>query len=192
MYTEKVEKALRAASTLHRDQVRKGPGNPPYVTHLFAAALIVSQYTSDEDVVVSTILHDTIEDTDYTLEELEEDFGSRIREIVQAVTEPKEIKDWSKRKDRYLKSLKSGPNEALLVAAADKIHNMLSIVRDFTGHEDKFVREFGGSLDERLGQYQNFGNLINSRVKNAIVHEFNTVFMKYKQFLVELETLQKK
>ena len=71
-YSYAIEQAIRAASVLHKDQIRKGSVPYPYVTHLFAVAMIVSDYTSDEDTIVAALLHDTLEDTDYTEEELED------------------------------------------------------------------------------------------------------------------------
>ena len=65
-YSYRIEQAIKAASVLHREQVRKGSVPFPYITHLFAVAMIASDYTDDEDVIVAALLHDTIEDTDYS------------------------------------------------------------------------------------------------------------------------------
>ena len=90
MYSYRIEQALRAATILHKDQVRKGSVPIPYVSHLFAVAMIASDYTDDEDVIIACLLHDTLEDTDYTAQDLEEDFGGAIRELVEAVSEPQD------------------------------------------------------------------------------------------------------
>ena len=82
MYSYRIEQALRAITILHKDQVRKGAMSIPYISHLFAVALIVSEYTKDEDTLIGALLHDTLEDTDYTGEELEQDFGGKVREKV--------------------------------------------------------------------------------------------------------------
>ena len=67
MYTYKVEQAIKAAALLHVEQLRKGAIQLPYVTHLMAVMLIVRDYTGDETTLVAALLHDTLEDTDYTL-----------------------------------------------------------------------------------------------------------------------------
>ena len=105
MYSYRIEQAIRAAAILHKDQLRKGSAPLPYVTHLFAVAMIVSDYTDDEDTIISALLHDTLEDTDYGAGEFQEDFGGKVREIVEALSEPKEVEGrsttWKERKDIY-------------------------------------------------------------------------------------------
>ena len=90
MYTYKIEQAIKAAAILHDGQLRKGNVPLPYITHLYAVAMILESYTEDEDTIVAGLLHDTLEDTDYTPEELEADFGKEVCEAVLAVTEPAE------------------------------------------------------------------------------------------------------
>ena len=70
MYTYKVEQAIKAATLLHQDHVRQGQIPLPYVTHLVATMMIVRDYTSDENTLVAALLHDALEDTDYTKEEM--------------------------------------------------------------------------------------------------------------------------
>lgn len=187
MYSYRVEMALRAATVLHKGQVRKGSLPVPYVSHLFAVGLLVLDYTDSEDALIGALLHDTLEDTDYTPEELEEDFGGRVREIVEALTEPQPTETkkvgWREKKDQYSRQLKQAPEEALVIAAADKIHNMRSIVEEYYNEHHRFVADFGGGLDERIVAYQEIANVLNSRLKNAILHEFNHVFTEYKTFI---------
>lgn len=56
MYSFAIEQAIRAASVLHKDQVRKGQVPYPYITHLFAVSMIVSDYTEDENTIVAALL----------------------------------------------------------------------------------------------------------------------------------------
>lgn len=195
MYSYRVEQAIKAASILHRDQCRKGPIPYPYITHLMAVALLLHDYTDDEDVLVAGLLHDTVEDTNYTLLELEEDFGKKVRELVSTVTEPagkgNEELGWKQRKYVYYTQLKKGKDEALLIAAADKIHNMRSVVETYVELPDDFIVSCGGSLLERVQQYQRLANLFNSRLKNPIVQEFNHVFYEYKNFVESLDSSTK-
>src|SRR3989344_3012922 len=108
-YSYAIEQAIRAASVLHKDQVRKGQVPYPYITHLTAVAMIVSDYTDDEDTIVASLLHDTLEDTDYTEKELEDDFGGSVKEIVCAISQPKsndkEPSSVEAQKKQYLKQL---------------------------------------------------------------------------------------
>jgi len=88
MYSYKIEQAIKAAALLHQEQLRKGPVALPFVTHPFSVMIILRDYTDNENVLVSALLHDTVEDTDYTFEEMEGDFGSEVTKIVRALTEP--------------------------------------------------------------------------------------------------------
>ncbi len=191
MYSYRIEQALRAITILHKNQVRKGSIPMPYVSHLFAVAMIVMDYTKDEDTVLAALLHDTIEDTDYTPEELQEDFGGKVTEIVLALSEPQDTEkkqwSWKDRKGQYAKQLRKAPQEALLIAAADKIHNMRAMVEEYFDAHDRFLTEFAGNLDDRVMQYQDIANALNRNLKSDILTEFNHVFTEYKNFVEDVK-----
>jgi (p)ppGpp synthase/HD superfamily hydrolase len=187
MYTYRVEQAIRAASVLHKNQLRKGSMPFPYITHLVAVAFTLLDYTDDEDIDIAGLLHDTLEDTDYTIDELQEDFGGRVRELVEAVTEPRSTPlnkiSWRERKSVYTQQLKKAPQEAVLIAAADKIHNFRTTVEDYTDSHDRFIQDFGRNFEERLEAYQQIADVINNRLSGQILSEFNHVFEQFKEFL---------
>lgn len=191
MYSYRIEQAIRAAAVLHKNQLRKGSIPFPYITHLVATAFTLMDYTDDEDVIIAGLLHDTIEDTDYTIEELQEDFGGRVCEIVEAVSEPKSTPEnkisWRDKKLAYVRKLKKGPEEAILVAAADKIHNLRTLVEDYTEDHDSFMQDFGKNFAERMEVYQLIANVINNRLQGPILAEFNHVFEEYKLFLYNVK-----
>lgn len=186
IHSTRIEQAIRAAAVLHEGQIRRGQ-RVPYVSHLFAVALIMYRYTDDEDTIVAALLHDTLEDTEYTPEELREDFGDNVLKLVRAVTEPSDEKDWHARKAAYVQQLKAAPVEALCIAAADKIHNMQCAMLDFGDAPQKFAATFGGSLEERVLQYQELSNILNNRLDNDIVSEFNHTYAKYKDFILDAQ-----
>lgn len=192
MYSYKVEQAIRAASILHQDQLRMGSVPLPYISHLMAVVLILSDYSNDEDTIVATFLHDTLEDTDYTLEELREDFGGPVAEIVLTLTEPKTgvngVKlSWIEKKKLYAKQLKNGSDKALMIAAADKAHNFRTIVEEYHDDHKRFLQDFGPKTADRMEAYQIISNVINSRLKSTIVQEFNHTFNEFKNFLIDVE-----
>ncbi len=191
MYSYRVEQALKAATVLHKDQVRKGSVPIPYISHLVAVSFIIMDYTDEEDVVIAALLHDTLEDTDYTTDELREDFGGYVRDIVEGVSEPQHTKQktysWREQKKAYAKQLKDAPQGSLMVSAADKIHNMRSIVEEYFDNHDRFVQDFGGSLQERIEMYQDIADVLNERLENDILHEFNHVFTEYKNFINDVK-----
>jgi (p)ppGpp synthase/HD superfamily hydrolase len=196
MYTYKVEQAIKAAALLHQDQLRKGGVQLPYVTHLMAVMLIVRDYTEDETTLVAALLHDTLEDTDYTEEELKADFGPEVTQLVLTLTEPQQTLEnkipWLEVKKTYARQLRKGKEEAVLIAAADKAHNFRSIVEEYYEDHNRFVQDFGPQLEQKLEGYQDIANAINSRLKDGIVHEFNHTFEQFKSFIINVQNSRQK
>ena len=190
-YSYAIEQAIRASAILHKDQVRKGPVPYPYLTHLFSAAMIAADHTDSEETIVATLLHDTLEDTEYTEAELREDFGNAVADIVRIVTEPprasNDLKAILAQKKQYLKQIKNAPESALIVVAADKIHNMRCMVEEYHADPARFIADFGMALSDRMRIYQEISNILNRGLKNGILSEFNSVFAEYKNFILNVE-----
>jgi (p)ppGpp synthase/HD superfamily hydrolase len=191
MYSYRIEQAIRAAAVLHVGQLRKGSMPYPYVTHLLSVAFILQEYTNDEDVLIAGLLHDTLEDTDYSEDELKNDFGERVCMLVKTVTEPSEVKGqkltWKERKQHYMSQLEKGPKEAAMIAAVDKIHNFRSIVEEYYNNHALFLRDFGNDVDEKIEMYQCIANCINKKIDGSLLAEFNHVFKQYKEFIYEIK-----
>ena len=92
-----IQKAARFAIKAHEGMVRKG-GSMPYIYHPMEVALLVSRMTQDAEVIAAAYLHDVLEDTSVTAEELGQVFGSRVLALVQAETEDKSL-SWEERKE---------------------------------------------------------------------------------------------
>lgn len=191
MYSYRIEQAIRAVSLLHAGQERKGAVPLPYATHLYSVAFMLAEYTDNEDVVIAALLHDVLEDTDYTEEELAADFGETVANIVKTVSEPptteRSKESWMAAKKQYANQIKNGPKEAAMVAAADKIHNFRSIVEEYYSDHLRFLQDFGKHLDDRLDSYQSIANAINKRLEGPLLAEFNHVFETYKEFIYEIK-----
>ena len=102
-----IEKAISTATKLHAGQKRKGSGDIPYIAHPIEVALITSHYSSTPEYIVAALLHDTVEDCDYTLTELEADLVLKCDELVEALSENKSIEKWSERKIENIERLKT-------------------------------------------------------------------------------------
>ena len=191
MYTYKIEQAIKAAALLHQDQVRKGVIGLPFITHPVSVMTILRDYTDDENTLVAALLHDTVEDTDYTLDEMKDDFGEEVAGIVATLTEPVSSEGdkltWLEIKNEYARQIKKGSEEAVMISAADKTHNFRTMVDDYYESHDDFIKDFGPNLDNRLEGYQNISNAINNRLSDGIVHEFNQTFETYKQFIFDVK-----
>lgn len=128
------ERALRMAALGHRDQVRKA-SNIPYIEHPMAVALILDRSGFDEEVVIAGLLHDLVEDTDVSLDEIRESFGDRVAAIVAACSEEKvdsegRKRPWPDRKRDHVEAVARSSDDARAVVLADKLHNLISLQLD--------------------------------------------------------------
>ena len=118
-------KALAFAAHKHRDQRRKDVDSSPYINHPIALANLLCNegHVTDTNVICAALLHDTVEDTDTTPEELEREFGKEIRSIVMDVTDDKTLEK-TERKQRQIEHAAHISDQAKLVKLADKISNL--------------------------------------------------------------------
>src|SRR4051812_838752 len=91
-------KAISFATIAHTGQTRKGKPHVPYITHPLSVGILLAQSGAKEDVIIAGILHDTIEDTDITYDQLEKVFGKVVAEMVNDVTEQDRTLPWAERK----------------------------------------------------------------------------------------------
>lgn len=130
------DKALCFATERHKGQVRKN-GNIPYILHPIEVATIVATMSDDEDLLCAALLHDTVEDTNTTLEELTENFGKRVSLLVLTETENKRENlppnaTWQIRKEETLIMLEHTRDlDVKKLWLGDKLANMRSIARDY-------------------------------------------------------------
>jgi len=128
------DEAIQFAVEKHSGAIRKRE-SAPYILHPLETAVIAGSMTSDEEVLAAAVLHDTVEDTDATLEEIEARFGARIAELVASETEDKRegapaSETWRIRKEESLEELKKAEDPAVKILwLGDKLSNMRSFYR---------------------------------------------------------------
>ena len=170
MYSDRLERAIQKAIQLHKNQLRRSPDELPYVSHLFSVYIILSSYTSDEDTLIAGLLHDAIEDTEYTLKELEADFGPRVSRFVRGVTEEKERDGkplpWKERKRGYLENLKGDSEESMLICVADKIYNLQALKRDYEHYGESMWKFIQPNLKEKLWYHEEVLRILTPRIRN--------------------------
>jgi (p)ppGpp synthase/HD superfamily hydrolase len=151
-----VVRALAFAIHAHGEQTRKGTAIP-YVSHVVAVASLVLEDGGSWEDAAAALLHDTLEDTDTTPDELRDAFGPYIARIVEGCSDRLSRADttpWRERKEAYLARLPDEPEEVLRVSVADKLHNSRSILDDLrTGGVASFDR-FNGGRDGTLWYYE--------------------------------------
>ena len=151
------DEALLYATRLHADQTRKASG-VPYVAHLLEVAAIVLQHGGSEDEAIAALLHDAVEDQGgaATRDEIERRFGKHVAEIVDGCTDtdvtPKPA--WRERKEKHLAQLCHASPSVCLVAAADKLANARSLVKELSEQGNDLWQAFRGGREGTLWYYQ--------------------------------------
>jgi guanosine-3',5'-bis(diphosphate) 3'-pyrophosphohydrolase len=140
-------KAIIYAVAAHAGMVRKGTATP-YIVHPMEAAAIAATMTDDIEILTAAVLHDTIEDTCVTAEDLRREFGDRIAKIVSAESEDKRedrpsADTWMERKQETIDHLTHSADEnEMIVALADKLSNIRAIDRDYLAEGEGFWQRF--------------------------------------------------
>lgn len=168
--------ALIYATELHATQTRKG-SKVPYISHLLGVASIALEYGADEDEAIAALLHDAIEDQGGPpiRAEIRLRFGDRVTEIVDGCTDadttPKP--PWEERKKAYINSISNASASVRLVSAADKLHNVRSILKDYRMLGDFLWDRFKGGKEGTLWYYSALVEAFYKAESTPIVAELN-------------------
>lgn len=190
--TFKIDKAIKQAALYHHNYTRK-IDNIPYVTHPFAVAFLLSAYSNDEDVIIAALLHDVLEDVkEFTSKEkqelIEREFGERVYNFIKEVSEEKtpssgkaiDKATWKKRKEQTIIKLKENSHEALLIIAADKIHNLMGIIEGYQVYGNDVWSFFNAPPDQQLWYYESIIAILQKRLQNPLVKELEILYLQLK------------
>ena len=150
--------ATRLAAQAHDGAYRKG-GRAPYLLHVMETAEIVGTLTEDEDVLAAAVLHDVLEDTSVTEEELRETVGGHVTELVLAVSENKRREQpaemtWRLRKQESVERLLKEPRlEVKMIALGDKLSNIRALQRDYGILGEQVWERFNNKSKAEQGWY---------------------------------------
>ena len=150
--TNLLDRAIIFAVKAHHNTERRGKGFP-YIVHPMEAVEIVATMTTDQELLAAAALHDTIEDTDVTVEQIRAEFGDRIAQLVHAESDQingevfngvngDEEATWHDRKKAAIDRLAAAPHDAKIVAMGDKLSNMRAIWRDYQLKGDELWKIF--------------------------------------------------
>ena len=133
--TALLDRAIIFAVKAHAGTERRGKGFP-YIVHPMEAVEIVATITPDQELLAAAALHDVVEDTDISADDLRAEFGNRIADLVVAESDVfedgvSEEDSWHARKKAAIDRLARAPYEAKIVAMGDKLSNMRAIARDY-------------------------------------------------------------
>ena len=135
-----LDRAIVYAVKAHHNTERRGKGFP-YIVHPMEAMEIVATMTADQELLAAAALHDTVEDTDVTVDDIRREFGDRIADLVHSESDQfeegvSEEDSWHDRKQAAINRLMSASHDAKVVAMGDKLSNMRAIARDYAMQGD--------------------------------------------------------
>jgi len=141
-----LDRAIIYAVRAHANTERRGKGFP-YIVHPMEAMEIVATMTPDQEVLSAAALHDVVEDTDCTIEELRSEFGDRIAALVESESDKytgsaSETNIWRNSKQAAIDRLAKASRDSKIVALGDKLSNMRAIARDFDQIGNKLWERF--------------------------------------------------
>ncbi len=141
-----LDKAIKLAVDAHSGQTRKGT-DIPYIVHPLETLTIVGTMTNDEHILAAAVLHDVVEDTDITIQNIKDTFGEKVAEYVEAESEDKragqsEESTWKIRKQETIEHLKTASTQVKMITLGDKLSNIKSMYRDYNMFGDKLWQRF--------------------------------------------------
>lgn len=177
--------ALQFAFELHQRQQRKLTGTP-YVAHLLGVTSIVIEQGGSENAAIAALLHDSVEDQGGppVRAEIERRFGPEVAAIVDGCTDTDVMPKppWRERKQAHVNHARTASADVRLVLAADKLHNVRSLARDYRALGDSLWSAFKGGRDGTLWYLKSMLAALGERGHFALLDE-------YAQALAEFETL---
>ncbi len=180
----RIEEAIEVAAQAHDGQYRKGT-NTPYITHPYAVGLMLMDAGCSEAIVIAGILHDTVEDTDLTLECIRKNFGESVANIVDGCSENKSLR-WRERKTERIEALKTASTEICLVTCADKLHNLRTVISEYDDIGDVVWERFHGGLEAQAWYYCSILESLRTHIERnkkvpcdgTVQKQFNVIFQK--------------
>ncbi len=181
-------RAFLFAAEKHKGQARKA-STIPYIAHLMGVTSLVLEAGGDEDLAIAALLHDVVEDCGGApmLKEVRRRFGQRVAKIVDgctdADTDPKP--PWRKRKENYLRHLRTADADTRLVSAADKLNNVRSIFSDYRAVGESVWSRFNGKREGTLWYYRSLLDIFLQHEPNRITRDFGLAVIELESLVVE-------
>ena len=151
--TSLVDKAIIFATNAHRNTERRGKSFA-YIIHPLESMAIVATMSKDQDLLAAAVLHDVVEDTDVTIEDIRREFGERVASIIKNETVMDDGNlSWKERKTLSIKHIKESSIDSKIVALGDKLSNMRTIYYDYLDIGDKLWERFHNNDKEEVGWY---------------------------------------
>ena len=176
-----LNRAIVFATKAHAGQFRKGTPLP-YIVHPLEALSIVATMTDDTEMMAAAVLHDVVEDTAASIEEIRREFGNRVAALVAVDTNAPRTPDstWRSRKQAAMDRLAAAPYDGKVVAMGDKLSNLRAIAIDYSKHGEGLWKRFKapGGRDDIAWYYRGLASSLSELKDTAAYHEYLTLLDK--------------
>lgn len=159
-----INQAIIFATKAHEGQLRK-VSQSPFIIHPLAVGCMLADAGEETDVIVAGILHDTVEDTEVTLDQIRETFDDNIAKLVDGCSENKAL-SWEERKSNTITYLETAPEKVCIVTCADKIHNLLVSVEGIREQGKDFFVHFAKGYEDQKWYYGSIKKVLQTRIPN--------------------------
>jgi (p)ppGpp synthase/HD superfamily hydrolase len=157
-----VDRALETALRFHANQRRKGTA-VPYVVHPLAVGILLARAGCSEEVIAAGLLHDTLEDTSMTEDQLRTTFGQAVASLVTACSEPEKSLPWETRKKHTLALVADAALEVRVIVCADKLHNVRTMAEDRKRVGEDVWKRFSRGRAEQAWYYKELVRILCER-----------------------------
>ena len=138
------------AADAHAGQRRKG-GDSPYIAHpVEVARLLHAEGVADDELIAATLLHDVVEDTDHTLDEIRQRFGPEVAELVAAMTEDESVEPYEARKEHHRDQVEAAGTRPAMIYGADKLANLRDMRARYAVEGEAVAAKFNAPIDVRV------------------------------------------
>lgn len=158
------EKAKQFAIKAHQNQIRKSNGKP-MIYHPLAVAEILESFNYSDEIIAAGYLHDTIEDTTTTIEDIKKSFGNEVAKLVLNASESDKSLSWEERKKETIEKVKNSPIEDIVVILADKIHNVDDFIIELKKQGLELFNNFKRKQEKQIWYFEGIYNAIDSNNK---------------------------
>ncbi len=186
-YSRLIQKAMDFAAKAHEGQYRK-KGDIPYFSHCAFVGSLLAGAGCAEHVVAAGVLHDVVENTETTLAELEIEFGREVAALVDALSEDKTRPTWAERKEGYLESAARGPEGSSAILAADKTHNIASMIAFHESGGDLWAIS-KGNRDDQIRFYHAVREILHRRIDHSAPAGEKGLLADFEKFLAMIEDM---
>ena len=176
---ELIDYAIYYATKAHTGQRRKSDKEVDMIFHPFTVGMILQRAGASTECVIAGLLHDVIEDTRYSLEDIKNEFGSDVAKFVDEVSEDKSL-PWKERKIEAIDKIKTASLEGKLVECADKINNLETLYNQYQEQGESIWKSFNKPKEEQKWYYTKMYQavLMNTNEKGALFERYKRILEK--------------